>query len=249
MAANNPGRAMHRDKPILLLSRPEADSQRFLTALPTDLVSFCHPIIAPVFRIFTLPVDRPMAGDIILTSSNALGSVPAAQGCRAWCIGQATTEKARQAGFDARFAGRAADDLVAYLGGFPPQKFTHFRGKHTRGDIAERLRAAGHDVGEAIVYEQIERAWQDRASQALFDASAIVAPVFSPRTGRIVSRRIGDPAKLYLAAMSESVALEFDNRDSNHTVIAAQPEWNGMLDATIRLLKLVSRVEGNPSAL
>lgn len=248
MAANNPGRAMHRIKPILLLTRPEADSQRFLETLPLHLVGQCDPIIAPLFRIAGKDFDLPDSGDLILSSSNALGGIKDGAGRTTWCVGTATTAKAKSAGLDARFAGETAAQLIETLSQVSPRRFVHLRGCHTRGDIAGNLRSAGHVVQEIVAYDQVETPWTDDVRQKLETTFAVIAPVFSPRSGRLLAERLSRKDVLHVVAMSESVAMSFNFLDSKHILVASNADIDAMTAATIRMLERVGRVEGGGHA-
>lgn len=248
MAANNPGREMQSDKPLLLLTRPEADSQRFLGELPSNVRAACEVVIAPLFRIVSIGADIPRDGEIVLSSANALPQIVPHHGRIVWCVGEKTTERVKSAGFDARFAGHSASELVQRLSKLPPRRLVYVRGTHSRGDISDLLTKAGHDVRPVIVYDQSEVDWTPAIKERLATASAIIAPVFSPRSGRLLATRLPTTDVLHVVAMSNSVASGFNFLDSKHILIASGPDMDAMIASTSEMLDRVVRVEGNGRA-
>jgi hypothetical protein len=146
-----------RPRATLLLTRPRAASERFSAEiirrdLPLDIV------IAPLMEIVATdpPPPLPVGAELIFTSSNAVGLAGRGAGQRAWCVGARTASAATQAGFDGVVAGFSADDLVALLNDERPgARLVHLRGRHQRGDVADRLAAAGLSVTSHVVYEQV----------------------------------------------------------------------------------------------
>ena len=248
MAANNPGREMQSDKPILLLTRPEADSQRFLEELPSNVRAACEVVIAPLFQIVSTGADIPGDGEIVLSSANALPQIAPHQGRIAWCVGEKTTERVKSAGFDARFAGHSASELVQQLSEVSPRRLVHVRGTHSRGDISGRLSEAGHDMRVVVAYDQSEVDWTPDIKERLATASAIIAPVFSPRSARLLAARLPSNDVLHVVAMSSSVASGFNFLDSKHILIASDPDMDAMIASTSEMLDRVVRVEGNGRA-
>lgn len=248
MAANNPGREMQSDKPILLLTRPEADSLRFLEAMPDRVRAGCDVVVAPLFRIVSTGADVPEDGEIILSSTNGLPASKPRYGRVAWCVGENTALNAKSAGLDARLAGRNAAELVERLSDLSPRLLVHLRGQHSRGDIAGNLSKAGHDVREVITYVQAEEDWPPEIVQRLGHATCVVAPVFSPRSGRLLAERVPDFKVLHVVAMSNSVANDLNFVDSRHILVASEPDMDAMILSTSHMLDLVARVEGHGRA-
>jgi uroporphyrinogen-III synthase len=102
-------------------------------------------------------------------------------------------------------AGENADALVARLFAAEPQALTHLRGVHSRGDVAGRLRKAGHDVTEAVLYDQVLLPLAAMARQALNAQHRCVVPLFSPRAAAHFMQ-IAPGADVEVAALSPAVA-------------------------------------------
>lgn len=99
-----------------------------------------------------------------------------------------------------------------------------------------------------IVYDQSEVAWTPAIKERLATASAIIAPVFSPRSGRLLATRLPTTDVLHVVAMSNSVASDFNFLDSKHILIASDPDMDAMIASTSEMLDRVVRVEGNGRA-
>ena len=140
---------MDTPRPVLLMTRPRAASERFVSALPVEVADRVEVCIAPLMEIALsdAPITAADAQGVIFSSANGVQAARAAglePRLPAFCIGRATTAAATGAGWDARFAGEDADALVATLARTrPATPLLHLHGAHTRGDIAGRL-TAGH---------------------------------------------------------------------------------------------------------
>jgi uroporphyrinogen-III synthase len=223
----------------LLLTRPEEASRRFLAACEAAHQGPIRAIIAPVLAIRPLEVrlsGRPSA--LILTSANGaaragemdLGALPA------WCVGPQTAATARRLGFEAVEAGPDADGLVdAVLRARPVGRLLHIRGEHARGDIAERLREAGLDVGEITAYRQEALAPTAEARAALEGRQPLVVPLFSPRSAALLAA--WDPrAPLRVVAISDAVAEAARPLVPESVRVARSPASEAMVEATLAAL-------------
>lgn len=183
----------------VLITRPEPGASELARAIGGGIVS-------PLMEIVLRPAALPEGAEPIFTSVNGVRAVGAGRG-RAWCVGERTAEAAEAAGFDA-VAGRGdADGLVAYVAARAGRPLIHVRGAHARGDVAARLRAAGHDCAEMIAYDQPERPLTAEAIAALSGSEPLVVPLYSPRAAQLLSRHAGNiRARLDILALSAAVA-------------------------------------------
>lgn len=216
---------------IILLTRPRAASERLAETLGTGT----EIVIAPVVRI--TPVDAVPGLDgvngLILTSANAaerLSDVP--DGLRAYCVGDRTAAIAGEKGCIAISAGGDADALVGrVLSDRPSGQLLHLRGARTRGDVADRLAAAGLKVSSAVIYRQEAQPLDKNAEKRLSQAVKIVAPVYSPMSAAALSDCW--PARAYpphVVAISQAAADAWSGPAARYT-IAARPDGAAMLAA------------------
>lgn len=195
----------------LLLTRPAPASARFLADVAQALGRDVPAVISPLLRIAPVGVAPDVTGAeaVIFTSQagveafTVLGGVAAGP---AWCVGARTAQAARAAGFTVAGISETADALVAAVTGAGP--LIHLHGKHTRGDVAERLRTRGFRVMACCVYDQVAQGLSPQGQALLRTPGPVCVPLFSPRTAEIFAGALPTPlhATLFLCAMSEAVA-------------------------------------------
>ena len=191
-------------------------------------------VTSPVIEIVGTgaSVDLPPGAGVILTSQNAAGFAPDLTGRDVYCVGNKT---AARAGGTIRLVARDADDLVARLDAAGP--LVHLRGRHTRGDIAERLARRGITVSEVVVYDQREMALTPEAVQAIEGERPVVLPLWSPRSADIVARslsRIG--TNVHPIALSQAVAVAWIDRTGSTPEICAAPDGDEMVARIVAAL-------------
>lgn len=195
------------------------------------------PLIAPVFLTPALPDEACAA--LILTSetgAEAAGRIRARLPDLAYCVGDRTAEVAQEAGFATRNAKGDATALTDLILSQPRSPLLHLRGREARGDFAASLAPHGIAVHERIVYVQEEQALSDEAAALLVGAQPVLAPVFSPRSARILvseCQRIGARAPVSVIAMSEAVARAAVGLGSKPARLALRPDGESMLEAVI----------------
>lgn len=201
--------------PTILLTRPDAQSQRFARQIGGAVIS---PLMRPEFLAPPLP-----AGDfaaVVLTSETgaaAAGRISAAGIAlpkRAFCVGDRTAEAAQALGFDASSAGGDANDLLAQIASVAPVGcLLLLQGQDTAGDLKNRLISAGIETVSVITYRQIAQHLSDEAILLLQGSAPVILPVFSARSAVLLVaelRRTAAKAPLQLAALSPAVAEAFD---------------------------------------
>ncbi|MGB3314372.1 MAG: uroporphyrinogen-III synthase, partial [Albidovulum sp.] len=111
---------MDRERPTLLLTRPEKQSKGFAGAFRARFGADWPVIHSPLTAIRYLaagPVP-PDTDGIIFTSQNAVSAflrVTGDRGLKAWCVGMRTAEVARKAGFDVVAGPGGAEDLAQMI--------------------------------------------------------------------------------------------------------------------------------------
>jgi uroporphyrinogen-III synthase len=234
--------------PVILLTRPEAQSHRFaeaLRALAPGVVVVVSPLIAPVLMIPDLPRRDWQA--VIFSSETAVMAARriVADGTplpsRAFCVGRQTARVAREAGFDPVSADGNAEnlfDLIVADRAVGP--LLYLRGKEAHVDLAERLNSAGIGTDSAIVYAQVEQSLDRNAVTALQGGGPVIAPVFSSRTGTILARELARAkpvVPVIVVAISQAAAEAFPAADVS---VARSPDAPAMLQAIASRLSLLS---------
>ncbi len=176
--------------PTLVLTRPEAQSRALAAELAAELGPNIPIVISPVLEIegTGTAVDLSGYAGVILTSANAVRFAPDLAGIRAYCVGERTAEAARNAGADVKLVAQNADDLVARLKG--PGPLIHLRGEYARGQIADRLKSAGIDTHEAVIYRQNDCPLSEEARELIEGETAVILPLYSPRSAELVGAQV-----------------------------------------------------------
>ena len=225
--------------PIVLLTRPAAESRRFAGLLggSTNLV------IAPVFEILPrlVAVDLKNYAALIFSSRNAVNSLAGQQdlkGLTGFAVGDRTADLARAGGMDITSAKGDAHALVATVLSKPPTgKLLYLHGMHTRGDVADRLQKGGLVTDSIVVYDQLTIPLPSAALQIFAENRRVVLPIFSSRSAELLSAALADidvRAQLTLIAMSPTVAAAWREPPLNETIVVQQPTEAEMLTETLR---------------
>jgi len=190
--------------------------------------------------------EGPFDG-LIFTSRNgvrayvALGGVP----LPCYCVGPGTAAEARAAGLEATSADGDAVALEALIRADRPEgRWLHVHGEHVRADLAGRLTAAGIAVTGLAAYAQKAQPLSDAARAALAGAAPVIAPVFSPRSAKLLAQGENPKAPIYIVAMSAAVAEALEPWTRTKCTIAGQMDLRSMLEATVESTELATRVEG-----
>ena len=236
------------ETPILLLTRPRAQSERFAAALEGGLAALPR-VISPLIEIVPqpLPLDPSPFATFIFTSENGVASFAAQSPLRdrpAWCVGPRTAAAAAEAGFAVRSAEEAGGNAEALIGMLrtarPATPLLHLRGAHAVTDLAGRLRAEGLACDEAVVYAQKECPPTPEAMGVLAGPVPVLVPLFSPRSAGLVAqaveraRRAGPVAPLHAVAISDAAAERWRRGGAGEdawVVVAARPDAQGMIEA------------------
>jgi uroporphyrinogen-III synthase len=231
---------MSRHRITLLMTRPDAGSRAFVVALPDVVTQCCEVIISPLMDIAPLATDMPVCDVAIFTSAHGVAHGPQALGRRAYCLGHATTQAARQAGWRAQQAGQDAATLIAALiAQHPKGRLVHFSGTHTRGNVADQLRAAALNADSVAVYDQRLLPLSDIAKNRLGGENPVIVPLFSPRSALHFSRCAVVSAPLYLGAISTATAANCAALNHLAVQIAQRPDREAMVEVVQNLLRRV----------
>ena len=225
--------------PVILLTRPAAQSARFARALLAqfpDLSVVISPLLVPRFLSPQVP-DRNWTA-LILASETAVEAAQriAAEGtklpARAFCVGNQTASAAGAAGFDPMSADGDTTALLTLITEHSPRgPLLHLHGREVRGDLAEGLEKAGIMAVSLIAYAQDLHPLSAEAEALLQSPGPVLAPVFSPRSADALAqecRRINARAPMTIIAISPAAATAFGMGD---TTSAAHPDAASMIAA------------------
>lgn len=207
-------------RPALLLTRPHEQAMEFAAKVEARCPGAFSPlVIAPMLEIVAEPAtpDFSNCQALLFTSRNGVEQCATRWPERhmpALCVGDATAKLASAHGYAAISAGGD----VAALAGLAVQShlpdagiMLHMRGAETAGDLVQSLVGEGIDAAELVIYAQNPLPLSEAARQVLSGEGPVVAPVFSPRTARLIAAEAArDPqlkfAQTTFVALSSAVA-------------------------------------------
>ena len=235
-------------RPTLLLTRPQKDAQAFAQEVLSHQPA-AQILISPVLTITpigTLP-DLSAYAAVVFTSRPAVACfahapIPTKMTC--FAVGEATAEAAKQLGFSVINSAGAAQDLILLVqktGAAGP--LIHPHGQHARGQIATTLTKKGIPCAECVIYDQIETPLSIQARALLTQPQALLVPVFSPRSARLLQRYGPLPNGSEIIAISQTVAACFSTQPHIKTTVACHPNRGAMLKAVLRRFQDVMLID------
>lgn len=216
-------------RPPVLLTRPQAQAQAFAARLPGWRV-----VISPILDIVAVDHDagplRDAAG-VVFTSAHAVAAAGPGRGRPAICVGGATAQVARAAGFAVTEGAGTADSLLPLIAA-SPVPLIHPHGRH----VARALPVPG-----VVVYDQRPRPLTPAAQDLLAGRDPVILPVFSARSARLLGQAVaGAGAPLWLVAISAAAAEAWSGPAPARCRQAGQPTAAAMT-AAIRLIALAEQ--------
>jgi uroporphyrinogen-III synthase len=237
----------------LIVTRPEPDAERTARAL---IALGREAILSPMLDIVLDPdADIPDADfqAVLVTSANAVRALAAHRrrsriaGLPLLAVGDGTALEAKRAGFSARSAGGAVDDLAALAAatldpaGGP---LLYAAGERRAGDLAGRLAAAGFSVETAIAYRAEPRSRLSRvAADALRQNAADGVLLYSRESAKAFTRALeaeglaplsGDVACFCISAAAAEPLAEVP---AGPVVVAERPDQISLFAAIERFAK------------
>ncbi|SLN33125.1 uroporphyrinogen-III synthase [Pseudooctadecabacter jejudonensis] len=224
------------DNPIVLVTRPRAASEAFVEGLRQHAGAF-EPVIAPVFEIGEVARSVPCFDEAIFTSKAGVAFAPEGEGRIAWCVGDATAQAARAAGYEARSAAGDADTLIDLIlteqtGG----RLVHLRGEISRGDVSQRLTAAGVTCAEVVNYRKIACPPPAELGGLLRAHRNIIFPAFSAETVSLFLDWPLEPKGMHIVAISAAVAQAAEQMSPQNITVADRPDLASMTQAVAALI-------------
>ncbi|MBU2889643.1 uroporphyrinogen-III synthase [Celeribacter halophilus] len=177
--------------PTVLITRPKDDAQRLSQELER-CVPDLRVLIAPVMQICATSFDLPdMSFDyLLLTSRHAVPAADACLGLPVYCVGDATRAAAQARGHRVCAVYPDAEALVTDLAEHKGKRALHLHGRHTRGNVSDRLSSAGLETKSRVVYEQVPRRWSEAERQNIHAQSHLLLPLYSPRSARLAAENL-----------------------------------------------------------
>lgn len=235
---------MERERPTLLLTRPDPQSRGFAKAFRARFGADWPIILSPLTGIHFLdagPVPQDADG-IVFTSQNAVAGfarVTADRRLTAWCVGARTADIARKAGFEVAVGSGGAQDLAQIIiDSGAGRRMIYPRGVTVAVDMAALLGKAGIETLPMVIYDQVECPPTAQAMAAAQGKSPLLLPLFSPRSARIAAAAFPDlAAPLFIAAISLAVAEAAAPLRATRLKISSEPDAGAMLDALAALVE------------
>jgi uroporphyrinogen-III synthase len=226
-------------RPTLLLTRPQKDAQAFAQEVLSHQPA-AQILISPVLTITPIGAlpDLSAYAAVVFTSRHAVACfahahIPKKMTC--FAVGEATAEAAKKLGFSVINSAGAAQDLILLVqktGAAGP--LIHPHGQHARDQIAAPLTKKGIPCAECVIYDQIETPLSVQARALLTQPQALLVPVFSPRSARLLQRYGPLPNGSEIIAISQTVAACFSTQPHIKTTVACHPNRGAMLKAVLR---------------
>ena len=200
-------------KPILLMTRTRAASDRFVSGLDAKQMQGVDVLFSPLLEIVPTETRPEIAGygGVIFSSSNGVAFAPEGAGRMAYCVGERTAQQAKARGWRVDLIAQDAQKLIeALIKAAPIGPLLHIAGAHRRGDIAQNLSAVGIPTEVHVAYTQPLLPLAEDAKKVLFGEVIVIVPLFSPRVAAQFGSQAVCGAHVRVLAMSQAVkdALE-----------------------------------------
>ena len=188
-----------------------------------------EPLVAPLLGIESVRHEAISKDAVLIfTSKNAIDHVTC-NGQRAICVGDATADKARGAGFSDVISvdGTSADVTQWVLAHLPnSQPICHVSGWHVRGAIAEDLQRAGYSADRVKVYRSTPQIiWPDEPVAL----AALYSPLAAATFAQAATAR--DVSALSVVCISPAAANALSDLKLKSVSIAAHPREDELIMA------------------
>lgn len=241
--SHNPGGPLQRNRPTLLLTRPEAASRRFLNDLRAAVGEDWPAVISPLMRTRFFDAAIPQCAHVVFTSETAVRAVARLSDDRtplAWCVGPRTEEAAGAAGFRTRSGPGTAEGLAsAIIAAGVKGPFLCPHATDRAFAMSETLKSAELETVSVELYTQLACPPNAAARSILAAPARIILPLFSLRSARLAATAFdGHVAPLLLAAISEKVAAGAQALGPERVIVAERPDAPALIAAIARLADL-----------
>lgn len=188
-----------------------------------------EPMVAPLLKIQPIPNSAPHLGDVLIfTSKNGIDHVECKRQ-RVICVGDATADHARKAGYlDVVSVDGTSKDVTNWVRENleTTQPVTHISGWHIRGSITEDLRADGYRARRVKVYRSVPRPFWPETRTAL-------VALYSPLSARVFADlAAGGPLSgLGAVCISQATADELKGLNLKSIHVANRPREDELIMA------------------
>ena len=201
-----------------------------------------EPILAPLLKIEAVAHEPlPKTETLIFTSKNAIDHIVCA-GQRAICVGDATAEKARTAGYSNVISvDGTSTDITAWVKDTlqKTEPLCHVSGWHVRGRIAEDLQSLGYSARRVKVYRSVPRpVWPSEA----FSMVAFYSPLAAKTFAELAKTR--DVTELEAICISEATAKELGDLYLKSKYFPARPREDELIMAAKNAERQTLAVKG-----
>ena len=245
---DNPG-GICAMRPTILLTRPQAASDRFATEARAALGADWPVLIAPLMRTIwqgALP-EMLNLSDVIFTSETALRGfcrLSARRDMRAWCVGARTATAAERAGFAVCQGPGDAQGLAALIAKTCAAKRLFWpHGTDVARNMDDLLVPAGIETVSAVIYNQQPVPLTAAALTLLSGHMPVLLPLFSPRSARLLLQAFSAHtirAPLYLASLGPDVDAATAALMVRQRRVAAQPNAKSLLVTLAHLAEIAA---------
>jgi uroporphyrinogen-III synthase len=213
--------------PRLLVLRPEPGAS---ATAERARARGLDPVVVPLFEVEPVTWESPEADGfdgVLLTSANAIRhageGLETLRGLKAYAVGEATGEAAREAGFDIAAIGDAGVERLLR------SVEKDLRLLHLCGEDHTRVEDARQSITPLVVY-------RSKAVDApdLSGANGSIALIHSPRAGRKFADLIPNQSSISIVAISEAAA-EAAGDGWKQVAVADQPSDEALLALAARL--------------
>jgi uroporphyrinogen-III synthase len=238
-----PSPVPHSPLPRILVTRSEPGASE--TAQRLRAAGF-DAIVEPLFVIVPIDAAVPEFDALAFTSANGarqFARLSPRRDARVFCVGARTAQAAREAGFtEVISADGDVEALIDLIARKLPHgmRLLHVGNAESRGDLAERLSAAGHVARFVPVFHAapVQSPGPRLAALLAGDAQINAVMVHSPRASTILAGFVdsaGGRALPTIVAISEAAAAPLAGRAAR-IEIAAAPDEASLISALARLV-------------
>ena len=191
-----------------------------------------EPLVLPLLRVE--PVAHQMLPDeavFVFTSKNGVDHAGPARHRRAICVGDATAERAKMAGYqDVISVGGTSKDVTQWILGNLSKRnpIIHISGRHIRGQIVEDLKGAGFKASRMIVYAS-------SPNSVSTEQSFTHVALYSPLAAKIFAKTMGktDLSDKIAVSISPATDVELEGLKLKLRLIADHPNEMALVRAAI----------------
>ncbi|MDB4220804.1 uroporphyrinogen-III synthase [Amylibacter sp.] len=218
---------MTEKKPLLIITRPQKQSEQLLDALTKRLRRVPRSIINPLINIKDLKVDLPksLMNPFIFTSQNAVSILAQriSQRGDVYCVGLKVADLAKANGFNVISISETVEKMINT--GLP-KKCSYFRGKQITVDIASQ---PSIKMDEYILYAQ-ELLEINNDIEFQIDKGCII-PVYSENmANHLVNCLNSNNDHIILVCISNKVSKPFEKLGFKNIIVSPEPSSDAMIE-------------------